>query len=66
MSAGDVLRQFGTLALLRFVAVLLLFLTLHLTRLPLVLLARILELGMRHVDRAMVAGLSPRPWRDKE
>jgi hypothetical protein len=59
MSAVDVLDRFGTWALLRFVTVLLLFLTLHLARLPLVAVARLLEIGMRLVDRAMVTGLSP-------
>jgi hypothetical protein len=66
MSAVDVLRQFGTWALLRFVAVLVLFLTLHLVRLPLVVIAHVLEIGMRRVDGAMVAGLSPHPRRDKD
>nr|WP_042182588.1 hypothetical protein [Kibdelosporangium sp. MJ126-NF4]CEL15087.1 hypothetical protein [Kibdelosporangium sp. MJ126-NF4]CTQ93319.1 hypothetical protein [Kibdelosporangium sp. MJ126-NF4] len=66
MSAADVLRQFGTVALLRFLVVLLLFLALHLTRLPLVVLARVLEIGMHLMDRALVTGLSPRPRRDKD
>lgn len=54
-SLFGVLARSGTTALLRFVGALLLFTVLHLVRLPLVLLARVLELSMRRVD-AYVTG----------
>ncbi|MFC4004892.1 hypothetical protein ACFS2C_23550 [Prauserella oleivorans] len=50
MSTFDVLRTYGTAALLRFAGAVVLFLVLHLVRIPLVLLARVLEVGMRRID----------------
>lgn len=50
MSTFDVLQRHGTAALLRFAAAVALFLVLHLIRIPLVLLARVLEVGMRRAD----------------
>lgn len=50
MSIFDVLSRHGTAALLRFSAALVLFLTLHLLRIPLVLLARVLEVGLCRID----------------
>lgn len=50
MSTFDVLQRHGTAALLRFAAAVALFLVLHLIRIPLVLLARVLEIGMRRAD----------------
>ncbi|PXY32111.1 hypothetical protein [Prauserella muralis] len=50
MSLFDVLSRFGTVALLRFVGAVLLFLTLHLLRIPLVLLARVLEGVLHRID----------------
>ncbi|RBM11091.1 hypothetical protein DI005_34875 [Prauserella sp. PE36] len=50
MSIFDVLERFGTLALLRFVGALLLFLMLHLLRIPFVLLVRVLEGVLRRID----------------
>ncbi|RZQ60860.1 hypothetical protein [Amycolatopsis suaedae] len=50
MSTFDVLQRHGTAALLRFAGAVLLFLALHLVRIPLVLAARVLELALRRVD----------------
>lgn len=50
MSTFDVLARYGTAALLRFVAAVLVFLLLHLARIPLVLAARVLEVAMRRLD----------------
>ncbi|RBM12126.1 hypothetical protein DI005_33240 [Prauserella sp. PE36] len=50
MSTFDVLRQYGTAALLRFAGAVVLFLVLHLVRIPLVLAARVLEVAMRRLD----------------
>lgn len=50
MSLFDVLSRFGTAALLRFVGAVLLFLLLHLLRIPLVLAARVLEGVLRRLD----------------
>lgn len=50
MSIGEVLARHGTAALLRFAGVLLLFLLLHLVRIPLVLAARVLEVAMRRIN----------------
>jgi hypothetical protein len=58
MSASDVLQRFGTWAFLRFVLALLMFLALHLARLPFVLIARLLEIGMSRVDQAVTAVVS--------
>jgi hypothetical protein len=52
-SAGttfEVLARFGTLGLARFVGALLLFLLLHLARMPLVILARVIEVCLCRVD----------------
>jgi hypothetical protein len=50
VSTFDVLGQFGTAALIRFVGALLLFLALHLVRLPLLVAVRVVEMSMRRVD----------------
>ncbi|OXM74579.1 MULTISPECIES: hypothetical protein [Amycolatopsis] len=50
MSMFEVLRRFGTLALLVFTGAVLLFLLLHLVRVPLVLIAKVLEITMRRLD----------------
>ncbi|WP_216209157.1 hypothetical protein [Amycolatopsis aidingensis] len=50
MSLFDVLARFGTAALLRFVGAVLLFLLLHLVRIPVVLVARVLEGVLRRLD----------------
>ncbi|MBK1784549.1 hypothetical protein [Prauserella cavernicola] len=50
MSIFDVLSRFGTVALLRFVGAVLLFLVLHLLRIPFVLLVRVLEGVLRRID----------------
>jgi hypothetical protein len=44
--------------LLRFLAAVALFVTLHLIRIPLVLVARALEVAMRRVDTAIVTSVS--------
>lgn len=66
MSAFEVLHRYGTWALLRFVLALLVFVALHLVRLPLLLAARLLEACMRRVDGFVVAGLPPRPGQTRE
>jgi hypothetical protein len=58
MSASEVLQRFGTWALLRFVLALLMFLALHLARLPFVLVAQLLAIGMSRVDKAITAAVS--------
>lgn len=58
MSPIEVAHQLGTVALLRLLAGLLVFVVLHLLRLPLLLTARVLELSMRRVDRFVVTGLT--------
>jgi hypothetical protein len=61
MSATDVLARFGTWALLRFVLALLVFVLLHLVRLPVLLLAVVLDSAMSRVDNAVTAAVSDRP-----
>lgn len=58
MSAWDVLARFGTVKLLGFVVALLVFVALHLARLPLLLVARLLEAAMSRVDHAITAAVS--------
>jgi len=60
MSATDVLARFGTWALLRFVLALLVFVLLHLVRLPVLLLAVVLDSAMSRVDNAVTAAVSDR------
>lgn len=50
MSVFEVLQRFGTAALLRFTGAVAVFLLLHLLRIPLVLVARVLEVSMRRID----------------
>lgn len=67
MSAFEVLQRVGTWVLVRFVLALLVFVVLHLARLPLLLLARVLEVCMRRIDGMVVAGLpTPGPARAGE
>ncbi|PXY35182.1 hypothetical protein BAY59_01245 [Prauserella coralliicola] len=63
MSTFEVLRQYGTGALLRFAGAVALFLVLHLVRIPLVLLARVLEVAMRRVDGFAIRQASTPPSR---
>lgn len=63
MSTFDVLERYGTAALLRFAAAVALFLVLHLARIPLVLVARVLEGVMRRVDAYAAAQASRPPTR---
>lgn len=58
MSAFDVLDRYGTAALLRFLGAVALFVALHLVRLPFVLLARVLEVGMGRVDGYLTGALA--------
>lgn len=58
MSAFDVLDRYGTAALLRFLGAVALFVGLHLLRLPFVLLARLLEVGMGRVDGYLTGALT--------
>lgn len=51
MSIFEVLNRLGTLALLRFAAAIALFLLLHLLRIPLVLLAKVLKFSLLRIDR---------------
>ncbi|OZM69905.1 hypothetical protein CFN78_28185 [Amycolatopsis antarctica] len=60
MSAFDVLSKFGTGALLKFAGAVVLFLVLHLLRIPVVVLARSIEVGMRRVDGHLAASVSNR------
>jgi hypothetical protein len=56
----EVLRRFGTFALLVFTGSVLMFLVLHLIRIPLVLVAKVLEISMRRLD-AFVARHASKP-----
>lgn len=58
MSASDVLSRFGTWALVKFVLALLVFVLLHLVRLPVLLLAVALESAMARVNGAVTAAVS--------
>ncbi|CAM4024829.1 hypothetical protein KIPE111705_36925 [Kibdelosporangium persicum] len=58
MSATEVLEEFGTWALAKFVAALLVFLLLHLARWPLLAVARVLEAGMSGIDRLISTRVS--------
>jgi hypothetical protein len=58
MGASDVLARFGTWALVKFVVALLVFVLLHLVRLPVLLLATLLEGAMSRVDQAVTAAVS--------
>ncbi|HKS46706.1 MAG TPA: hypothetical protein VJT49_16660 [Amycolatopsis sp.] len=60
MSLFDALEQRGTLALLRFTGSVVVFLVLHLIRIPFVLVAQVLEHALRHID-AYVAAQASRP-----
>ncbi|MCT2587780.1 hypothetical protein [Actinophytocola gossypii] len=64
MSASDVLARYGTWALLRFVLALLVFVALHLVRLPVLLLVTVLNAAMSRVDGAVTSAVSrdPRPF----
>ncbi|WP_328645210.1 hypothetical protein OHS58_34055 [Amycolatopsis sp. NBC_00348] len=62
MSTFEVLDRYGTWALIRHLITVLLFLTLHLLRIPLVLISRVLEGVMRELDRYATAQAS-RPRR---
>ena len=64
MNATDVLAQYGTWALMKFVGALVLFMVLHLMRLPVRLLLVMFEAAMSRVDNAVTAAVSrptPRP-----
>jgi hypothetical protein len=58
MSATDVLARFGTWALVKFVAALLVFVVLHLVRMPVRLLVVLLDSLMSRVDGAVTAAVS--------
>lgn len=58
MSTFDVLDQFGTRRLVQFLGLVALFVTLHLARLPFVLISRLLDAAMRRVDFAVSAQVS--------
>ena len=62
MSTFDVLERYGTWALIRHLVTVLLFVVLHLLRIPLVLVSRVLEGVMRELD-AYAAGQASRPPR---
>jgi hypothetical protein len=61
MTTFDVLHRYGTAALLRFAGAVALFLALHLVRIPLVLLAAVLEGAMHRVDGYATRQASQRP-----
>ncbi len=58
MSASDVLAQFGTWALVKFVGALLVFVLLVLMRMPVRLLVVFLEALMSRVDNAVTGAVS--------
>lgn len=61
MSATDVLARYGTWALVKFVLALLVFVVLHLMRLPVLLLAVVLDGAMSRVDKAVTSAVSGEP-----
>jgi hypothetical protein len=61
VSASDVLARFGTWALVKFVLALLVFVVLHLLRLPVLLLAVVLAAAMSRVDAMVAAAVSTDP-----
>jgi hypothetical protein len=61
MTVFEVLNKFGTAALLRFSGAVVLFLVLHVLRIPLVLLAAVLEGVMRRVDGYATRQANQRP-----
>ncbi|MGW7534720.1 hypothetical protein [Amycolatopsis sp. NPDC054798] len=63
MSTFEVLSRYGTLALIRHALTVVLFLVLHLVRIPLVLVARVLEGVMGELDRYATAQASRPPNR---
>ncbi|MFD9890956.1 hypothetical protein ACFWY9_16545 [Amycolatopsis sp. NPDC059027] len=63
MTTFDVLARFGTAALLRHVGTLVLFLLLHLLRIPFVLIERVLAEVMKRLDRYAVEQASRPPSR---
>lgn len=58
VSASDVLAQFGTWALVKFVGALLVFVVLHLVRMPVRLLVVVLEAAMSRVDKTVTGAVS--------
>jgi hypothetical protein len=65
MSTYEVLHRFGTAALLRFTALVSLFVALHLIRAPFAALAAGLDAAMRRVDAATTARVSPHDHRTR-
>lgn len=65
MSATDVLSRYGTAALLRFLGAVAVFVALHLLRLPFLLIARLLEVGMGRVDAYLTGTTGPVPPPDR-
>lgn len=63
MSTFDVLQQHGTAALARHVGWLLLFLVLHLIRIPFVLIERALAVALVRIDKAATTQASRIPKR---
>jgi hypothetical protein len=61
----EVLHRMGTAALIRFVGSLVLFLLLHLIRLPLVVAARVIEVCMRRVDAYATGQATAHPSRPR-
>lgn len=58
MTATDVLARFGTWALVKFTAALLVFVLLHLTRWPVLLLVAVLNAAMARLDAAVTSAVS--------
>lgn len=58
MNASDVLARFGTWALVKFTAALLVFVLLHLVRLPVLLLVAVLNAAMARLDAAVTSAVS--------
>jgi hypothetical protein len=58
MTASDVLTRFGTWALVKFTAALVLFVLLHLVRMPVLLLVAVLNAAMARVDAAVTSAVS--------
>ena len=63
MSMFDVLQQHGTAALVRHLGAVAVFLLLHLIRIPLVVVARVLEIAMRRLDAFATRQASRPPTR---
>lgn len=65
MTATSVLERYGTLALVRFASLILVFTGLHLLRLPFLAVARVLAWAMTAIDTELSTPTAPRAARQR-